>query len=156
MPSRRRVLAGLAAGSMALAGCLSDDKFIASCSSHGTGSGSQHLRRVVPLKGATQVALGIVVSEETTTSDAYRFVEIRDRDDQLVDSIPLDNNREMNRLDSEQFPILGSSDGEVYALPLGRPPVHGAYTASLINASGESVATETLRFNCYSEDGSLP
>jgi len=141
---------------MALTGCLGDDEFIARCSSRGRGSGSQHLRRVVPIKGETQVALGIVVSPEAAESDSYRFVEVRDRDDDLVGTIPLDDNRGMSRLDTEQFSILGSSDGEVYALPLGEPPVHGAYTVSLINDSEASVATVTKRFNCYSQDGSLP
>ncbi|MFD1642467.1 hypothetical protein [Halohasta litorea] len=156
MPSRRRVLAGLAAGPAALAGCLGDDDLIARCSSRGRGSGSQHLRGVSPIRGATQVALGIVVSSEATESDSYRFIEIRDRDDELVGSIPLDDNRDMSRLDSDQFSISGAQNGEVYAFPLDRPPVHGAYTVSLINSSEASVATARLRFNCYSQDGSLP
>lgn len=156
MPSRRRLLAGLAAGSLALAGCLGDDEFIARCASRGRGSGSQHLRRVVPIKGETQVALGVAVSQEAAESDSYRFVEVRDRDGDLVESIPLDDNRGMSRLDPEQFSILGPDDGEVYALPLGRPPVHGAYTVTLLNDSDESVATATMRFNCYAYEGSLP
>jgi len=156
MRSRRRFLGGLAAGSVGLAGCLGSDDLIARCSSRGRGSGSQHLRQLVPIRGDTQVALGIAVSPEATESDNYRFVEIRDRDDRLVGSIPLDDNREMSSLNIDQFSIYGADDGEVYALPLGRPPVHGAYTASLINESGESVATATMRFNCYAEDGSLP
>ena len=156
MPSRRRVLAGLAAGSAALAGCLGDDEEIARCSSRGTGSGSQHLRRVVPIEGETQIALAVGVSPAAAEGDTYRFVEVRDRDDDLVGAIPLNDNRGMSRLDTDEFSILGSDSGEVYALPLGRPPVHGAYTVSLITESGESVATATKRFNCYAYDGSLP
>jgi hypothetical protein len=62
----------------------------------------------------------------------------------------------MNRLTQDDFPVLSSEDGELYGVPLGPPPVHGEFTVSLITPDGETIATSTTRFNCYSHDGSLP
>ena len=66
------------------------------------------------------------------------------------------NDRGMSSLDPEDYPVFGSSSGELYAVPLGPPPVHGEYTVSLVSSEGEQIATTSLRFNCYAEDGTLP
>lgn len=120
------------------------------------GSGSQHLRSVAPITGDERVALGILVSDHAVTQEAYHAVRIRDSDDNLVASIPLMSNREMSSLDPEDHSVFGSSRGELYAVPLGPPPVHGAYTVSLIGSDADHIATARLRFNCYAEDGRLP
>lgn len=156
MPSRREFLAATVGGVSITAGCLGRDANIARCASQGEGAESQHLRQVVPLEGAEQVALGIVVSPETTREDRYHAVDVRDRDGTLVTSIPLEDNRDMNRLTQDDFPVLSSEDDELYGVPLGSPPVHGEFTVSLIAPDDETIATATTRFNCYSHDGSLP
>lgn len=138
------------------AGCLERENNIARCASQGEGSESQHLRQTVPIEGTEQVALGIIVSTETVQQDQYHAVDVRDRDGTLVTSIPLEDNREMNRLSQDDFPILSPEDGELYAVPLGPPPVHGEFTVSLVSPEGDTIAAATTRFNCYSEDGSLP
>ncbi|MFB6080469.1 MAG: hypothetical protein ABEJ81_05685 [Haloferacaceae archaeon] len=46
--------------------------------------------------------------------------------------------------------------GELYAVPLGPPPVHGALSVSLVAPAGDGIATAEVRFNCYATDGSLP
>ncbi len=138
------------------AGCLGRESNIARCASQGEGSESQHLRQIVPIEGSEQVALGIVVSPETVQQDQYHAVDVRDRDGALVTSIPLEDNRDMNRLTQDDFPVLTSEDGELYGVPLGPPPVHGEFTASLVTPDDGTVATATIRFNCYADDGSLP
>lgn len=156
VPSRRELIAGIAGILSMSAGCLSNDENIARCSSQGVGSGSQHLRGIAPIQGDEQIALGILVSEQAVSGELYHTVRIRDSDDTLVASVPLMTDRGMSSLDPEDYSVFGSSSGELYAVPLGPPPVHGGYTASLISSEGEQIATASLRFNCYAEDGTLP
>ncbi|WP_435345048.1 hypothetical protein [Haloarchaeobius sp. HRN-SO-5] len=120
------------------------------------GSGSRHLLEVAPIRGDEQVALGILVSDRAATEEAYHAVRIRDSDDNLVASVPLFNNRGMSSLDPEDYAVFASSGGELYAVPLGPPPVHGEYTVSLIGSDAAQIATASLRFNCYAGDGTLP
>lgn len=138
------------------AGCLGSEDTVARCASQGEGSDSQQLRRIAPVEGTEQIALGIIVSTEAVEEDQYDTVEVRNSDGTLVSSIPLEENRDMNRLDQDDFPVLQSTDGELYAVPLGHPPVHGEFTTSIVSSDDETIASETIRFNCYSEDGSLP
>ncbi len=156
VPSRRELIAGVAGIVSVTAGCLSSEEGIARCSSQGVGSGSQHLREIAPIRGGEQIALGILVSEQAVSDERYHTVRIRDSDDFLVASIPLMSNRGMSSLDPEDYSIFGSSSGELYAVPLGQPPVHDEFTASLISSEDEQIATASLRFNCYAEDGTLP
>jgi hypothetical protein len=155
MLSRRALLGGIAGGSGLVAGCLGTED-VGHCSSEGLGSGSQHLRRVAPIEGDEQVALGVLVSEEAAAGGAGRAVTIRDRDGDLVTTIPLSDNRDMSELDPDDYSIFTSEEGELYAVPLGRPPVHGEYAVALIAPNGEERATVRLRFNCYAADGTLP
>lgn len=138
------------------AGCLGRENNIARCASQGEGSDSQHLRRIDPIEGAEQVALGIVVSTTAVQEEQYHAVDVRNRDGELVTSIPLADNRDMNQLSPDDFPVLASEEGELYGVPLGPPPVHGEFTAFLVSPEGDTIATATTRFNCYSDDGSLP
>jgi hypothetical protein len=140
----------------ATAGCLGGDDEIARCASEGESSGTDELRKIAPLTGDEQVSLGIVVSSDAVSDDQYEVIEVTSSDGTLVTSIPLGDNRDMNRLSQEDHPVLASADGELYAVPLGPPPVHGVFTASLLTPDGDQRAAETVRFNCYSEDGSLP
>jgi hypothetical protein len=156
VPSRRELVAGVAGALAVTAGCLGDGELIARCSSRGVGSDSQHLRSIAPIRGDDEVALGILVSNRAITGDSYHAVRIRDADDELVRSVPLMGNREMSSLDPAEYPVFGSTGGELYAVPLGPPPVHGEYTAALISSDGEQVATASIRFNCYAEGGTLP
>lgn len=155
MPSRRTFLIGMASGVSATAGCLGSEQDIAHCSSRGDVTGSE-LRRIAPIDGDEQVALGILVSSEAVGDDPHNVIEVRDSDETLITSIPLAENREMNQLDQSNHPIFASAEGELYAVVLGPPPVHGVLTASLVTSEGEQLSTATLRFNCYSNDGSLP
>lgn len=120
------------------------------------GSGSQHLREIAPIRGDKEVALGVLVSNQAITDEAYHAVRIQNSDDDLVASIPLMSNRGMSSLDPEDYSVFGSSNGELYAVPMGPPPVHGEYTVSLIDSDAEQIATTSLRFNCYAENGALP
>jgi hypothetical protein len=138
------------------AGCLDDEGLLARCSSRGVGSESQHLRGIAPIRGDEQVSLGILVSDRAVSEDAYHAVRVRDSDDDLVASVPLMSNRGMSSLDPEDYSVFGSSSGELYAVPLGPPPIHGEYTVSLIGSDADQIATASLRFNCYAEDGTLP
>jgi len=138
------------------AGCLGDEGTVAHCASQSEGSGSQHLRRVAPITGDKEVALGIMVSSEAVEQDQYRAVVVRNRDGGLVGSIPLAPNRDMSRLSADEHSVFGSTDGELYAQTLGPPPVHGEYSVSLVGPDDEQLATESVSFNCYSDDGSLP
>lgn len=156
MPSRRTFISGIAIGSVLTAGCLGSREMVARCSSRGVGSGSQYLRGVAPLGGEDEIALGVMVSRGVPGNERFHAIDVRDRDGGLVASIPLMNNRAMNRLDPEDYPVLGSEEGELYAVPLGPPPVHGDFQVSLVDAAGETVAVAEIRFNCYSSDGSLP
>ncbi|MDS0298634.1 hypothetical protein NDI76_07760 [Halogeometricum sp. S1BR25-6] len=156
MLSRRAFLGGVAGGSGLVAGCLGTEN-VAHCSSEGLGGGSQHLRRVAPIEGDEQVALGVLVSEEAAAEGAGRAVTVRNRDDDLVTTIPLSDNRDMSELDPDDYSIFSPEEGELYAVPLGRPPVHGEYTVALIGPDDDDVrATVRLRFNCYAADGTLP
>jgi hypothetical protein len=156
VPSRRELIAGVAGVLSATAGCLDNEAILARCSSRGVGSGSQHLRAIAPITGDEQVALGVLVSDRAVTEEAYHAVRIRDSDDNHVASIPLMSNRGMSSLDPEDHSVFGSSSGELYAVPLGPPPVHGEYTVSLISSDADRIATASLRFNCYAEGGTLP
>jgi hypothetical protein len=149
-------MAGVAGALTVTAGCLDTEELIARCSSRGVGSGSQHLRAIAPIRGEEQVALGILVSDQAVSEELYHAVRIRDSDDTLFASVPLMSNRGMSSLDPEDYSVFGSSSGELYAVPLGPPPVHGEYTASLIDPDAEQIATARVRFNCYAEDGALP
>ena len=137
-------------------GCLDNEELLARCSSRGVGSDSQHLREVAPIRGDEHVALGILISNQAVTEETYHAVTIRDSDDNLVTSIPLMDNRGMSSLDPEDYSVFGSSSGELYAIPLGPPPIHGEYIVSLISPDADRLATARLRFNCYAEDGTLP
>jgi hypothetical protein len=149
-------MTGVAGALTVTAGCLDNQELIARCSSQGVGSGSKHLRAIAPIRGDEQVALGILVSDQAVSEERYHAVRIRDSDDTLVASIPLISNRGMSSLDPEDYSVFGSSSGELYAIPLGPPPVHGEYTVSLTNPDAEHIATASLRFNCYAENGTLP
>ena len=81
------------------AGCLDSEELIARCASRGTGSGSQHLHAVAPIRGDEQVALGVLVSDRAVTEEMYHAVRIRDSDDTLLASVPLMDNRAMSSLD---------------------------------------------------------
>ena len=156
VPSRRELIAGVAATVSATAGCLDNKEFIAQCASRGGGSGSQYLREIAPIRGEEQVSLGILVSDQAVSGERYHAVRVRDSDDNLVGSVPLISNRGMSELEATDYPIFGSSSGELYAVPLDSPPIHGEYTVSLISPDAEQIATASLRFNCYAEDGTLP
>lgn len=152
MPSRRELLTGIAAALTATAGCLGGDEYIAQCSSRGEGGGSQHLRRIAPIQGSEQIALGILVSERAVSNEQYDTIRIRNSDGTLVASVPLLSDRDMSRLDPDDYSVFASSSGELYAVPLGPPPVHGEYTVSLTGQNAEAVETSSLRFNCYADD----
>jgi hypothetical protein len=156
VPSRRELLAGVAGSVSVTAGCLGSDDLVARCASRGRGSDGPHLRRVLPIRGDERIALGVMVSEQAVTDDAFGAISVRDSDEHLVASIPLLPNREMSSLDPADYSAFSSSSGELYALPLGRPPVHGAYTVSLVGPDDDPVETERIRFNCYAEGGELP
>jgi hypothetical protein len=156
MPSRRTLLAGLAGGLATTAGCLGDDDPIARCSSRGEGTATGHLRRVAPIRGDEEVALGVVVSETATDAERFDAITVRDRDGDLIAAVPLDDNREMSRLSAEEHPVVSADGGELYAVPLGPPPVHGDLVVSLVTPDGGRIARAELRFNCYAYDGDLP
>lgn len=156
MPSRRAFVGSVAAGLSLTAGCLGDSELIAQCASRGTGSGDQTLRKAAPIQGSEQIALGILVSEQAATDDASHAVRVRDSDDDLVASVPLMDNRDMTRLDPAEYPFFSREGGELYAVLLGRPPVHGEYTVSLVGPEGTRRSTLSLRFNCYGDDERLP
>jgi hypothetical protein len=156
MPSRREFLGATVAGVALMAGCLGRESHIARCASYGQGSGSRHLKQLAPIKGDEQVALGIVVSTDAVREDRFHAVDVRDGDARLLASIPLEANRDMNRLTQADFPVLSSDGGELYAVTLGPPPVHADVTASLVSPDDEEIATAAIRFNCYAVDGSLP
>jgi hypothetical protein len=118
VPSRRELIAGVAATVSATAGCLDNKEFIAQCSSRGGGSGSQYLREIAPIRGEEQVSLGILVSDQAVSGERYHAVRVRDSDDNLVGSVPLISNRGMSELEAKDYPIFGSSSGELYAVPL--------------------------------------
>ena len=147
---------GIASSSLLTAGCLGNEEMIARCSSRGDGSGSQYLREVAPIKGENEIALGVMVSKTVPEDEDFEAITIRNRDGKLVSSIPLMNNREMSRIDPEDYSVLGSEEGELYAVPLGPPPVHGDFDISLVGSNDVVVVSAELRFNCYSYDGSLP
>lgn len=155
MISRRELLVVTVGGLGATAGCLDDDP-AARCASRGEGSGSRHLRQVAPIRGDERVALGVSVSPRAVTEERFHAVRIRDADGTLVGSIPLANNRELSSLDPDEYGVFASGDGELYAVPLGPPPVHGEYTVSLVDPNDERIATARVRFNCYAQDGDLP
>ncbi len=60
-------------------------------------------------------------------------------------------NRNMSRLEPEDHHIFSSDSGELYAVPLGPPPVHGEFTVRLISSDDERIATAQKRFNCYAK-----
>jgi hypothetical protein len=156
MPSRRAFVGSIAAGLSLTAGCLGDGEVIARCGSEGVGSGDQTLRRAAPIQGSERIALGILVSEQAVTDDASHAVRVRDSDGDLVASVPLMDNRDMTRLDPADHPFFEGAGGELYAVPLGPPPVHGEYTVSLVGPEGTRRSTLSIRFNCYADDGRLP
>lgn len=156
VPSRRDLIASVAGIVSVTAGCLGNEESSARCASRGVGSESQHLRRISTIRGDEQVALGVLVSDQAVSEETYRAVQIRDATGELVTSIPLMDNRDMSRLEPEDYDIFTADSGALYAVPLGPPPVHGEFTARLIGADGEQLATARLRFNCYAKDGNLP
>ncbi|SFL56212.1 hypothetical protein SAMN04487950_4225 [Halogranum rubrum] len=156
MPSRRELIGSVAGLLSATAGCLGNEDIVARCGSRGVGSDSRHLRRVAPIEGEEEVALGILVSEQAVTDEAHHRVSVRDTDDNLLASIPLLSNRGMSSLDPDDYSVFSSDSGELYAVQLGPPPVHGEYTVSLVDPDDEPTATVTLRFNCYTNSEELP
>ncbi|WP_139172817.1 hypothetical protein [Halopelagius longus] len=102
------------------------------------------------------MALGVLVSTQAVSEDAYHAIRIRDSDGNLVSSVPLLSNRDMSGVDSEDYSVFGSGEGELYAVPLGRPPVHGEYTVALVDPDDAQIAAVRIRFNCYADDGTLP
>lgn len=156
VPSRRDLIAGVAGSVSLTAGCLSNEATLARCASRGEGGDSQHLREIAPITGDEQVSLGILVSEQAVTEETYHTVEIRDSDDHLIASIPLLDDRDMSRLEPDDHSVFGSDSGELYAVPMGPPPIHGEYSVSLVNPDGDPLTTASIRFNCYAEDGKLP
>ena len=102
------------------------------------------------------MALGAIVSESAVRNKVIKAITVRDRDGELVVSIPLEDNRDMNRLDPADFPDLCSEVGECYAVPLGSPPQHGEFEISLFDPGGEPVETGEIHFSCYSYDGTIP
>lgn len=155
MPSRRDLLLGVGGLMAATAGCVGDDGPTARCSSYSEGRG-QHLRRVGPISRNEQVSLGVLVSTRATQSDEFDAVLVRDRDGDLVASVPLDENRDMSGLDPDDFGRFSAATGELYAVPLGPRPQHAVLTVSVVGPNGDRLDTIEHRFNCYDPDGSLP
>ncbi|MEZ3117377.1 hypothetical protein RYH80_15790 [Halobaculum sp. MBLA0147] len=149
MPSRRETIASVAGVVTLTAGCSGDDDPPVRCSSRGVASESEHLRQVAVLRGDERVALGVVVSRQAARDDRFHAIRIRDAADELVASIPLFANRDMSRLEHSDYGILTEGSGELYAVSLGRPPVHGEFTVALVDTDGEPLATSTEQFNCY-------
>jgi hypothetical protein len=120
------------------------------------GGTENRIREVVPITGEEQVALAVGVSTETVEQDRDHTLVVRNRDGELVASIPLDSNRDMSRLSHEDYAFFGPDDGELYAVLLGQPPVHGEYTVTLLDSDDETLESVQTRFNCYDWDGSIP
>jgi hypothetical protein len=156
MPSRRQFLGGVTASLAVTAGCLGSEDQSARCSSESVGYTEKQINAVVPIIGDDQVALAIGISTETVEQSEKYTLVVRNRDDELVASIPLDSNREMSRLSHEDYNFLGPDDGELYAVLLGQPPVHGEYTVSLLDSDEQRLESVEMRFNCYDWDGSIP
>jgi hypothetical protein len=156
MPSRRDLLAGVAGTVSVTAGCLGSDDLLARCSSSVDGSDSQHLRRVAPIRGEEQIALGVLVSEDAVTEDEYHTIRIVDDTGHLVASVALMNNRGMSRLAPDDHPVFASNTGELSAVTLGPPPTYGTYAVSLFGETGGPITTARLRLNCYAGEGELP
>jgi hypothetical protein len=97
-----------------------------------------------------------MVSEAAVSNQRFDAINVRNVDGDLIARIPLETNQGMSSLDPEDYPVLSSERGELYAVSLDEPPVHGEVVVSLVNPAGEQITTARLRFNCYSEDGSLP
>jgi hypothetical protein len=97
----------------------------------------------------------VLVSEQAVSKDTFHTVRIRNAAGDLVSSIPLMENRNMSRLETEDYDIFSDS-GELYAVPLGSPPVHGEFTVAMLNSDGEQIATAQTRFNCYAKEEYLP
>lgn len=155
--STRRTFLGSVAGAVGVtAGCLGDgdDGPTARCSSHSEGPGG-HLQQVVPIGGENGISLAVVVSEESTRSEELDVIEVRNRDGDLLASVPLDDNRSMSDLDPSDHDKL-RGEGELYAVPLGARPQHGVVTVSITDPDGETLESVDLRFNCYDPDGELP
>lgn len=138
-----------------IAGCAGTNETAARCATRGDGSGSQHLREIAPIRGAEQVALGVVVSDRAVSEDTYHAVQIRDASDHLITSIPLMNNRDTSSLDPSDYPIFASESGALYSVPLRTPPVHRELTVRLIGSTSEQIATANKRFNCCANDGAF-
>ncbi len=155
MPSRRDFIT-VAVGMMSITtGCIGGDKYSSRCSSRGVGSDSQHLRSISLIRGDEEVSLGVLVSEQAVSEDTFHTVRIRNAAGDLISSIPLMENRNMSRLDPEDYNIFSDS-GELYAVPLGSPPVHGEFTVTVLNSDDEQIATAQKRFNCYAKEEYLP
>lgn len=156
MPSRRSVLVGsITAGTVALAGCLGDDGPTAHCSSYSEIPDGEWVRDVGPVGGEREVSLGIVVSPDAPTDDAIEALHVRDVDGDLLESVPLRDNRDMSELDPADEPKF-DDDGELYAVPLGPRPQHAILSIEVVDADGEVLETVDHRFNCYDPDGELP
>lgn len=102
------------------------------------------------------MSLGIMVSEVAVSNERFDAIDVRNVDSDRVTRIPLAANRGMSGLDPQDYPVLSSERGELYATPIGEPPVHGAVIVSLVNPAGEQITSAELRFNCYSSNGELP
>lgn len=155
MPSRRVFLGSMVGIASVTGGCLGNtDGPTARCSSHSERSG-EHLVQAVPIGGEEGVSLAVVVSEEATRDEEINAVEVRNRDGDLVASVPLDDNRNMSDLDPSDYDKL-REEGELYTVPLGPRPQHGVVTVSVVDPDGEPIDSADLRFNCYDPDGELP
>lgn len=155
--STRRTFLGSVAGAVGVtAGCLGaeDDGPTARCSSQSERAG-EHLRQVVPIGGENEVSLAVIVSEESTRSEGLDVIEVRNADEDLLASVPLDDNRSMSDLDPSDHDKL-REEGELYTVPLGTRPQHGVFTVSIVDSGGEALESVGLRFNCYDPDGELP
>lgn len=102
------------------------------------------------------MSLGIMVSEAAVSNERFDAIDVRNVDGDLISRIPLATNHGMSGLDPEDYPVLGSESGELYATSLGEPPVHSEVIVSLVNPVDKPITSAELRFNCYSADGDLP
>lgn len=156
--TRRKLIGGFVASGIGVsAGCLGGDSTIARCSARTQGQEEAAADiQVGRIDGDEELALGIVVPEEYPTSDEFDSIVVRNRDQDLIADIPLRDNRGMSSLDPDDYPILSSSDGELYAVTLGPPPYHADLTIEVHDPDGETYHTTEYRVNCYTPDGDLP
>lgn len=155
-PSRRKLLAGIAAGlTVTSAGCLGSDPVTARCSGRGEHLEDGPLRRVKVVRGDEQLSLGLLVDEDAPTDDSIDAVTVRDRDGDLLADVPINDNRDMSDLEPDVDPAF-RDDGELYAVVLGPPPQHGVVDVDVVGPDGEVVQSASYEYNCYRPDDGLP